>query len=245
MSNVSSGPLKMTARISKNIVLSLGSLHLTLMAVIGIWFWSSPARFESQQPEHSDASTSLYCTSMSVLGQHISITSSPLRTVSLVMYACFVAPGLNLLVPAALFLTLHISYHRITQKNDDAEPSVVPVYIGLFFLLAVNVVSMIDIETMISLHDVTDESKWTFGQILAVLLLVLPLRDVLGFIMHVRNQRRRKRYTDRLTHALSPETDPQVPKTSRRYLVKKAVKHANILVEGSGTSTVLPAAYQA
>jgi hypothetical protein len=222
----------MTTCVFRKIVLSLGALHLTLMAVIGIWFWSSPALFESRQPERLPPEL-LDCTSITLLGQPINVTSSPLRVVSLVLYAVFALPGLNLLIPAAALLALHIGYHRITNRDHDAEPSVKPVYIALIFLLAVNILFMIDIETTITLHDVSDESKWTFGQTLAVLLLILPIRDVVGFITHVRNRRRRARYTTWLTDAL--EDDYGMDE------LKIAVKYADIRTEAPGKLLILSA----
>jgi hypothetical protein len=246
----------MITRIFRKIVLSLGALHLTLMAAIGIWFWSSPARFELQQPGYSPTDKSFDCALTSLLGKSISLSSSPLQAVSLMIYIVFVVPGLNLLMPATLFLALHISYHRVTKQNDNAKLSVMPVYIGLMFLLAVNVVFMVNIESTISLHRLTDESTWTFGQTLAVLLLVLPLRDVFGFIMHVRNERRRARYTKKLTDALEANSEPCYKDLShfcgftgckREFMhkVKRAVKYADIRVEASGMSPVLWIVYEA
>jgi hypothetical protein len=237
-------PLKMAVRVFRKIVLSLGSLHLTLMAVIGIWFWSSPALFESRQPGLSKPVTA-QCASMALLGQDIHLSSSPLQTVSLVIYAIFAVPGLNLIVPAAVFLALHVVYHHLRPRDDGAKPSVVPVYIGLLFLLAVNVVFMVDIETTISHHDVSDESLWTFGQTLAVLLLVLPLRDVVMFIMHVRKEKRdeerRRRCTQDLKDALE---DDEMDDVERMSQVKKAVKYADVRTEASGTLLVVHANYE-
>jgi hypothetical protein len=219
-------PLKKAARIFKKIVLFLGSLHLTLMAVIGIWFWSSPALFERRQPGPINTDTA-ECASMALMGQTVGLSSSPLRAVSLVIYAAFVAPGLNLLAPAALFLASHITYHRIRNRGDDAKPSVVPVYAGLVFLLFVNIVFLVDIETTIGRHRVAEETQWTFGQTLAVLLLILPLRDVFDFIIHVRNEKRRGRYSEELKDALN---------FGSMNRVKRAVKYADIRVDAPGMS---------
>jgi hypothetical protein len=230
----------MVVRIFRKIVLSLGSLHLTLMAIIGIWFWSSPGRFEAQQHGYADPSV-LECTSMSLLGGQISLSSSPLRIVSLVIYAFFAVPGLNLLVPAALFLALHFVYYHFWPRATKAELSVVPVYISLMFLLAVNIVFMVDIETTIAHHDVSDESNWTFGQTLAVLLLVLPLRDVFDFVMRVRRKNRRDRCTKDLKHALE---NKDMEHGERMKQVKEAAKYADVRVEASGMLSVLHVAYQ-
>jgi hypothetical protein len=226
-------PRKMAARIFRKIVLSLGSLHLTLMAVIGIWFWSSPARFGAVQHDPINPKV-LECTSMSLLGNPINLSSSPLRVMSLGIYAFFVVPGLNLLVPAALFLALHVVYYHF-RPRDDAKPSAVPVYIGLIFLLAVNIVFMADIESTIFHHKLSGESQWTFGQTLAVLLLVLPLRDVAMFIVDVRTEKRHKERNTKCTQELKAvlEND-EMEHTERMGLVKEAVKYADIWKEAHG-----------
>jgi hypothetical protein len=226
----------MVVRIFRKIVISLGSLHLTLMAIIGIWFWSSPARFEAQQHGYTDPSV-LECTSMSLLGGQISLSSSPLRIASLVVYAFFAVPGLNLVVPAALFLALHFVYYHFRPRATGAKLSVVPVYISLMFLLAVNIVFMIDIETTINHHDVSDESNWTFGQTLAVLLLVLPLRDVFDFVMRVRRKNRRDRCTKDLKHALE---DKDMEHAKRMKQVKEVVNYADVRVEALGMLSISP-----
>jgi hypothetical protein len=234
----------MVTRIFRKIVLSLGSLHLTLMAVIGIWFWSSPARFGDVQRDPISPNV-LKCTSMSLLGNPINLTSSPLRVVSLGIYAFFMVPGLNLLLPAALFLALHIVYHRLRPRADETKPSVVPVYIGLIFLLAVNIVFMADIETTVSHHKVSDESQWTFGQILAILLLVLPLRDVSMFIVDFRTEKHHKERNAKCTQQLKAVLENNHMKHAERMgHVKEAVKHADIRVEASGMLLVLYAVNQ-
>jgi ABC-type multidrug transport system fused ATPase/permease subunit len=203
------------------------------MAVIGIWFWSSPVLFETRQPQ-APQSNSLNCTSMALLGTRIAMSSSILRAWSLAIYAFFVVPVFNLLVPAAVFLALHISYHRIKKKDTNGGLSVVPVYIGLVLLLVVNVVFLVDIELMVHWakrhqESPTEESEWTFGQTLAILLLILPLRDVFMFIVHVRtlkrHEKRHEKYTQELKDALE---------NCDMHKVKRAVKHADIRVEALG-----------
>jgi hypothetical protein len=229
-------PLRVMLGVIRKIVLSLGSLHLTLMAVIGIWFWSSPALFESRQHQRPEAPVYLHCTSTHVLGQTISLTSPPLRAMSLVIYSLFLIPGLNLLAPAALFLAAHIGYHRMMNRADNAKLSVVPVVTGLSLLLAINVVILIDIETTITRHQVNEEALWTFGQTLAVLLLVLPLRDVIGFIMHVRkekrHEKRRTSCTEELKRALKDEDT---------HGVIRAVKYADLRAEATGRPSLFHA----
>jgi hypothetical protein len=165
-------------------VIALGSFHLTLMAVIGIWLWSSPARFETSQP----AFTSPYpleCTSMSLMGRDIRLSSLILQAWSLITYSFFLVPGLNLVLPGVVFLALYIYLHRRHLSRAYPWPPgrhatallVVP---GLLFLLLINIVFVIDTELTIHRgvkQQQPGESQWTFGQTLALLLLSLPLRD--------------------------------------------------------------------
>jgi hypothetical protein len=166
-------------------VIGLGSLHLTLMAIIGIWLWSSPAQFESSQPDLIPTSGGsvipLECTSISLFGQAIQLSSQVLRTCSLVIYGFFLAPILNLIIPTSLFLTLYMGLHGFfgPALHNSRDTGVISVMIGLFFLLLINAVFMIDTE--LTIHRVHNqqpgESQWTFGQTLALLLLSLPIRD--------------------------------------------------------------------
>jgi hypothetical protein len=236
---------KMAARIFSKIVLSLGSLHLTLMAAIGIWFWSSPVRFGDAQHEPLEH-VILECTTITLLGKTISLTSSPLRVVSLVTYAFFAVPGLNLVVPAAFFFALHFIYHRWRpQDAAAATPSIIPVSISLLFLLAVDIVFMVDIETTIRFHNANEESQWTFGQTLAVLLLVLPLRDVVMFIMGVlREKRHAERHITCTKELKAALEDNEMEHRKRMKQVKEAAKYADIRVEAVGMSLVLRAMCQ-
>ena len=90
-------------------VLTLGSIHLSLMAAIGIWLWHDPAKF-GQPIDH--------CTPMlTVFGASASFNSTPLRIFSLTMYSLLLVPGLNLLPPFTFFLFLHISYNHVRTRN--------------------------------------------------------------------------------------------------------------------------------
>lgn len=89
---------------SRNAVLTLGSLHLSLMAAIGLWLWSDPTSF----------GTPLHCVpSLSVVGSPVPFSSTGLRVFSLIMYSLLVIPGVNLVPPFLFFLFLHISYNNL------------------------------------------------------------------------------------------------------------------------------------
>ncbi|KAJ7756706.1 hypothetical protein B0H16DRAFT_689047 [Mycena metata] len=83
-----------------NLVIVIGSLHLSVMGALGIWLWFNPSRF--------GASTVTGCSvtpSTSLFGQAISLSSQGLRVVSLVVYFLILIPGLNLFIPTVLFCT--------------------------------------------------------------------------------------------------------------------------------------------
>ena len=72
-----------------------------------------------------------------------------------------------------------------------------PAFIGLAILLAINIVFIIDIERTLDLGAERrlrkkDEGDWGFGQILAIVLLLLPLRDLIEAILSRRLKRIRK-----------------------------------------------------
>jgi hypothetical protein len=183
--------------IFKRIVLVLGSVHLTLMAALGIWLWSNTRSFGSTNP------CVIEVASISILGVPARLGSHGLRGVSIVFYSLFLAPGFNLIMPMILFLGFFIIHG--TQKNDKTQPSSIlrtmsalvhrcypfdpstwPAIIGLLILLVINVIFVIDIELTLQRNQHLQgsvELQWGFGQILAVLLLVLPLRDLLEAVL--------------------------------------------------------------
>ncbi len=63
--------------------------------------------------------------------------------------------------------------------------------VGLVCLVAVNVLFIVDVELTLrrNKENQTDEERqWGFGQILALLLLVVPLRDAWNALRHIRNR---------------------------------------------------------
>jgi hypothetical protein len=83
-----------------------------------------------------------------------------------------------------------------------AYPSIVPILVGLAILLGLNIIFLIDIELTIGQKGSGDESSWTFGQILAVLLLVLPFRDLL-VAMRARSEKARMKEEKKLKDKLA------------------------------------------
>ncbi|KAJ7720529.1 hypothetical protein B0H16DRAFT_384145 [Mycena metata] len=85
------------------LVLFIGSVHLSLMAGIGIWLWSHPTQF----------GTPMDCVpTLTIVGRSVPFTSKPLQIFSLAMYSIIAVPLVNLLPPIAFFLALHIAYNQ-------------------------------------------------------------------------------------------------------------------------------------
>jgi hypothetical protein len=178
-------------RLQKKFVLVLGSLHLSLMASIGIWLWSNPSHFGTLPPPNCPVP------SYSILGSHVPLISPALRSVSLIIYMVLLIPGLNLVIPLLFFISIHILYNQIcdrfslctTSGPSRNEPktnelgSKKPAHVamlnaGFLFLFAFNAVFAIDIEIMLSRNrrlQEAGEDEWGFGQVLALLLLAVPL----------------------------------------------------------------------
>ncbi|KAF7345256.1 Multiple ankyrin repeats single kh domain [Mycena sanguinolenta] len=233
-------------------VLTLGSLHLSLMAAIGIWFWSNPLTFG----QHVNCVPFL-----SIVGGPVRFSSPALRTCSLLIYSLVLVPGVNLVPPFLIFITLHILYNKSRKhhpvfwsaigqasrfiqhtllrrqikaqadEESQSEGSIVHadgdvaespassethtsfLLVGLACLAIINVIFLIDIELSL-LHNDTEsdeDDEWGFGQVLALLLLVVPLRDFISSIIEIRRklrepdkyaEERTSRFQDALQNAI-------------------------------------------
>ncbi|PPQ73965.1 hypothetical protein CVT26_006316, partial [Gymnopilus dilepis] len=241
---------------SRNLVLTLGSLHLSLMAGIGLWLWSNPSSF----------GTPLDCVpSLSVIGGPLPFSALGLRIFSLIMYSLLVLPGINLIPPFIFFLFLHISYNDLRKNHphfcsrisriirsissipmtlwqsarqsvarrwsgsssdleagnhgkhpshsihpyplDNPPPQAAHtafVIVGFVSLVLVDIIMLIDVELTLRRNkgnQVRDEGDWGFGQVLALLLLVIPLRDFVKSVVEIQNtvkeeERKRKQELD-------------------------------------------------
>jgi hypothetical protein len=156
------------------------------MAGLGIWLWSNPRSFGTGTCAIDQLSTV-------ILGQSVPLGSRQLRSGSITMYSLFLAPGFNLILPMGLFLTLFLSYQAFHKHGDRKTPSIVPTVFGLALLFVINVIFLVDIELTLRRNRLlvsSGESVWTFGQILAMLLLVLPLRDLVETFLSRHEKRR-------------------------------------------------------
>jgi hypothetical protein len=87
-------------------------------------------------------------------------------------------------LPAPLFFTIPapkailIEFRSAHVDHDPTFPSIIPIFVGLVIFFVINVIFIINIELTLQQIRSTNESSWTFGQTLSLLLLVLPLRDL-------------------------------------------------------------------
>ncbi|KAJ7204241.1 hypothetical protein B0H12DRAFT_473635 [Mycena haematopus] len=232
--------------VSQTPVLTLGSIHLSLMAGIGLWLWSNPSKFGTYIP----------CDPLlTIVGGTVPFSSLGLRAFSLAMYSLLVIPGLNLVLPFLFFLLLHLSYNKsrsqhpifwgrldtllnlvccIPQMSREAIPRLARaifrrpcslsrhsetgspsplrsdpssntpdtekravegktafLVVGLVCLAVINIVLLVDIELTLrrNQHEqFRGEDEWGFGQVLALLLLVIPVRDFVTSVLDVRDK---------------------------------------------------------
>jgi hypothetical protein len=272
----------------------LGSFHLTLMAALGIWFWSEPGSFGKSNP------CAIELASTTILGSRIPLKSERLRAASLVVYSVFLIPGLNLVIPMCVFLGLYITYQKryrshpyqsgdawnkssqsvsseesdssskISQHkstNDAAARSphgsghtlpmidhalhsykrhlawyhrlfksvqnILPVLVSMATLFIINLIFIVDIELALKRNESfinTGEADWTFGQILAILLLVLPLRDLLDTILERREKQQEKRR--KKEHTISLQNSIRLKKVDGIRDLVRIGADVNTKVEG-------------
>ncbi|KAJ7807430.1 hypothetical protein B0H14DRAFT_2609675 [Mycena olivaceomarginata] len=243
--------------VSEKPVLTLGSVHLSLMGAIGLWLWSDLSKFGTP--------IGTCHPSLTVVGGAVRFSSPGLRIFSLAIYSLLVIPGLNLVLPFLFFLALHITYNKSRARHEifwrglehlvilDGVPSALcdgfrdqpgpyfggaaapsgssPVptnisrynpatqtgdleetpaqatmgapknhtaflLVGLICLAVINIILLVDVELTLRRNKIdqsTEEDNWGFGQILALLLLVVPLRDFWTSIVDIRDKVTRER----------------------------------------------------
>ncbi|KAH6902326.1 ankyrin repeat-containing domain protein [Coprinopsis sp. MPI-PUGE-AT-0042] len=193
----------------KRFVLVLGSLHLTLMATLGIWLWSDIRVFGLGRKTPGDFTAANECAvdraAVAILGQGVPLSSPILQVFSIAVYTLLIAPGVNLVPPMILFLVTYFGCRRFSFAK---RWEVLPAYIGLGILLTINLVFIVDIELTRDLNrgiQGKDEADWGFGQILAMLLLLLPLRDLTEAILARRLKQRQKELEEDLQEAIVKE----------------------------------------
>ena len=239
-------------RLFRRVALVLGSLHLTLMSALGLWLWSDPRGFGT-----ADSACAVDHAHLAIAGASVDFGSRALRAFSLFIYGLFLMPGFNLLPPMAVFLGIYLVHGKFYPEalqgdlNEPQPPSdtsqstakyvwsvakrisspkspVFPAFIGLCFLLAINIIFIVDIElTLRNNHGIQEqgEAEWGFGQVLAVLLLFLPLRDLVEMMF-----RRRQEFQ---TH-LNSELKRAIKNKDGKDIEKWVLAGANPNTKGDG-----------
>ncbi|KAG6895325.1 hypothetical protein C0992_001929 [Termitomyces sp. T32_za158] len=167
----------------------IGSAHLSLMAVVGLWLWSNPEKFG--KPGTCSLSTSIF-----IVGGQVGFNAPRLRDWSILIYSLLLTPTLNLIFPFILFM-LPFWVYRVPKSSN---PSVRPVHVGLAVLGIIDIILVADTEAAIAKNKLLLEGgddQWTFGQTLALLLLLLPARDI-GEALY---ERRAKEWGEKLLDA--------------------------------------------
>ncbi|KAF5363917.1 hypothetical protein D9756_000007 [Leucocoprinus leucothites] len=158
----------------KNPVLIIGSLHLSLMSAVGIWLWVKPKAFGNSPPCSLVAS-------LFIVGQRASIGSQGLRKWSLLIYSLLLIPVLNLIIPISFFAPPIWVYGRFLSFPLERESILRFTRAGLAVLAVINAVLLADTEIAIHRNQaltVKGDGDWTFGQTLALLLLLIPIHDI-------------------------------------------------------------------
>jgi hypothetical protein len=162
---------------------TLACAHLSAMAGLGIWVWSKVATF-GDQPECTPE------TLMILFGHDIPVTNKPLYIALIVVYSITAIPGINLillvtlviLVLTLVLLVLTVLLMKIVRGWHPSSFARRLGYIGGPLLGALlDLLFVINTELMIRSNKglvKEAESQWTFGQTLAMLMVVLPLVEV-------------------------------------------------------------------
>ncbi|KAH8796840.1 ankyrin repeat-containing domain protein [Flagelloscypha sp. PMI_526] len=254
----------------RRFVIYLGTLHLSLMAVVGIWLWVHPSTFG-----HRPFSSCPISPSLTVIGFEVPITSSALRLVSFLMYSLVLLPMFNIIIPSALVLLFYTRFNRAhktmpprTSKlypvislscfqnpwqrssgGSSSQHRIFPISICLILLAVVNVIFLVDTELTVHrnrrLQD-GNEDSWSFGQTLSLLLLLIPLRDLVEGLQ----KRQEKKQEERMLHSIqnSHEATQAFQKAlEKRYLwrTKEYIERgANIDLQNEDGSSALMIAVQ-
>ncbi len=158
----------------RNLVFLFGSAHLTVMAAVGIWLWHQPLSFGDSLPCSQSAS-------IAVFGRQVSFTSKGLKGWSIFVYSLMLTPGVNLIIPALVFSVPIFIHSFVTPDTPRRALGLRSTIFGLGVLATINAIFVIDTEVMLRKNSPLvqkGDAQWTFGQTLALLLLLVPLRDI-------------------------------------------------------------------
>ncbi|KAF7371277.1 Multiple ankyrin repeats single kh domain [Mycena sanguinolenta] len=161
----------------------IGSLHLSLMGALGVWLWVNPTDFGSSRSCPPGAA-------ISVFGHAFSMGSPLLRVFSLIVYAAVLFPIANLVLPTGLILLPYFlcsfRWKRYKWAGSAEKEAGWCVGLGLAMLFTVNIFFIVDTELAIARNESRQggqDKLWTLGQTLALLLLVLPTRALIQYLV--------------------------------------------------------------
>ncbi|KAG6877133.1 hypothetical protein C0992_010746 [Termitomyces sp. T32_za158] len=100
-------------------------------------------------------------------------------------YSVIVAPMLNLAIPMAMFEGMLMIFQKLGRRwwhDNSGRHHKANTTLALGILAMINGVLLVDTEVTLQVNQhhnlLGSEAQWTFGQTLALLLLLVPLRDL-------------------------------------------------------------------
>jgi len=170
-------------------VVVLASAHLCFMAGFGIWVWSDIDDYGG----HDSRECTLQTVTVT-FGISSSVTAELLHIMSLVLYSITAIPFFNIIISTAVLIVsitiplsiIHSLIHWWKPVIDDQlshDRNIVRIacYIALLITATIDILLIVDTELTIWRNRQLvqpEESRWSFGQTLALLLIILPLVDV-------------------------------------------------------------------
>jgi hypothetical protein len=194
-------------------------LHLTLFSAYGTWFWFTIA----QRNDYCDQ-----LTTHGILFASIPVTSKPLRIVTIIFYTICTIPFVNVLIFGCLELIVIYLIYRLqwwfrspvrsdSKKNgphnlgdflgessESDSGTVLYSFIGLTLVIQIYFIVSTELTIRFNAHllaenqGANEENEWTFGQTLAVALIVVPLIQVWKDARKTENQEVYKRWWRKL-----------------------------------------------
>jgi hypothetical protein len=152
--------------------------HLSAIAGLGIWICSQVATFEDQPHCSPGTSTNFF-------DRDIPVTIEPVYIASMVVYSITALPGINLVLLVTLFmlmlLGLAVFLVKMMRGWDSSFTRRLAFIGGPLLCALLDLLFVINTELMIRRNKglvKEGESRWTFSQTLAMLMVVLPLVEV-------------------------------------------------------------------
>ncbi|KAH6914610.1 hypothetical protein BKA70DRAFT_551390 [Coprinopsis sp. MPI-PUGE-AT-0042] len=165
----------------KRVLVLAGAALMSLVGIFGVWLWQEPGNFG---PVSALCATDVVVIVMPLLGNlRMALGSGSLRACYLVLYGVFLAIG----VPSLVVGTLSPGCLGVSANRGPRSSSKYPK--ALIWLFILNLATILEIEFTLreNAHlQVGDMTSWNFGQVLAVVLVMVPARDALRAISAAR-----------------------------------------------------------